>query len=176
MHNCWPLLPPSSSALTKHQLLAANIAKQVNDNEPKNIFKIGDGCGGCRRNRSPNRECICPCSQLGKYDFGSGPAITDRLNQGAFPAIPTGSRISGGRGSDGDDAIRGDCVKFGMDRNTNEVRYREVHVEPRFDNPYFPSAYKELNGLLAAELNGSPPIEYMDTFNYGFWGEGHTWP
>ena len=19
-------------------------------------------------------------------------------------------------------------------------------------------------------------IEYMDTFMYGFWGEGHTWP
>jgi hypothetical protein len=29
---------------------------------------------------------------------------------------------------------------------------------------------------LAAEFNGSPAIEFIDTFMYGFWGEGHTWP
>jgi hypothetical protein len=48
--------------------------------------------------------------------------------------------------------------------------------EPRYDHPAFQDAYKELNGLMAAELNGSPLIEFMDTFMYGFWGEGHTWP
>ena len=48
--------------------------------------------------------------------------------------------------------------------------------EPRYDHPAFQDAYKELNGLLAAELNGNPLIEFMDTFMYGFWGEGHTWP
>ncbi len=29
---------------------------------------------------------------------------------------------------------------------------------------------------MAAEFNGSPAIEFIDTFLYGFWGEGHTWP
>jgi hypothetical protein len=29
---------------------------------------------------------------------------------------------------------------------------------------------------LAAEFNGSPAIEFINTFMYGFWGEGHTWP
>jgi hypothetical protein len=36
--------------------------------------------------------------------------------------------------------------------------------------------FRELNGLLAAEFNGNPQIEYMDTMMYGFWGEAHTWP
>ena len=60
--------------------------------------------------------------------------------------------------------------------NSNEVRYRQVHLRPRYDDPHFQDAYRELNGLLAAELNGNPLVEYMDTFMYGFWGEGHTWP
>lgn len=48
--------------------------------------------------------------------------------------------------------------------------------EPRYDHPYFQEAFDELNGLLAAELNGNPQVEFIDTFLYGFWGEGHTWP
>jgi hypothetical protein len=48
--------------------------------------------------------------------------------------------------------------------------------EPRYDHPYFQEAFGELNALLAAELDGSPLVEYVDTFMYGFWGEGHTWP
>lgn len=48
--------------------------------------------------------------------------------------------------------------------------------EPRYDHPYFQEAFQELNGLLAAELNGNPLVEFIDTFMYGFWGEGHTWP
>ena len=48
--------------------------------------------------------------------------------------------------------------------------------QPRYDHPFFQQAFKELVGLLAAEFNGSPLIEYIDTFMYGFWGEGHTWP
>jgi hypothetical protein len=48
--------------------------------------------------------------------------------------------------------------------------------QPRFDHPFFQQAFKELVGLLAAEYNGSPAIEFIDTFMYGFWGEGHTWP
>jgi hypothetical protein len=48
--------------------------------------------------------------------------------------------------------------------------------QPRFDHPFFQQAFRELNGLLAAEFNGNPGIEFIDTFMYGFWGEGHTWP
>jgi len=47
--------------------------------------------------------------------------------------------------------------------------------QPRFDHPFFQQAFRELIGLLAAEFNGSPDIEFIDTFMYGFWGEGHTW-
>jgi hypothetical protein len=55
-------------------------------------------------------------------------------------------------------------------------RDKQGYSEPRYDHPAFQDAYRELNALLAAELDGSPLIEYMDTFMYGFWGEGHTWP
>src|SRR5882757_5779670 len=48
--------------------------------------------------------------------------------------------------------------------------------QPRFDHPFFQQAFGELVGLLAAEFNGSPAVEFVDTFLYGFWGEGHTWP
>jgi hypothetical protein len=55
-------------------------------------------------------------------------------------------------------------------------RRKAAYYEPRYDYPFFQDCFKELNELLAAELDGSPQIEFMDTFMYGFWGEGHTWP
>jgi hypothetical protein len=48
--------------------------------------------------------------------------------------------------------------------------------QPRFDHPFFQQAFAELVGLLAAEFNGNAAVEFIDTFMYGFWGEGHTWP
>ena len=58
-----------------------------------------------------------------------------------------------------------------------EPRYdHPYYEEPRYDHPYFQEAFAELNGLLAAEFNGSPLLEFFDTFMYGFWGEGHTAP
>jgi len=54
-----------------------------------------------------------------------------------------------------------------------EKRERE---EPNCDHPYFQKAFQELIGLLAAEYDGHPDVEYVDTCMYGFWGEGHTWP
>jgi hypothetical protein len=51
-----------------------------------------------------------------------------------------------------------------------------ARYQPRFDDPFFQQTFKELVGLLAAEFNGNPNIEFIDTFMYGFWGEGHTWP
>jgi hypothetical protein len=48
--------------------------------------------------------------------------------------------------------------------------------QPRFDDPFFQSAFADLVGNLAVEFNGNPQVEFVDTFMYGFWGEGHTWP
>lgn len=56
------------------------------------------------------------------------------------------------------------------------MRNPYAHSQPRYDHPAFQQAFQELIGLLAAEFNGSPAIEFVDTFMYGFWGEGHTWP
>lgn len=60
--------------------------------------------------------------------------------------------------------------------DSSRVRYRKEHRLPRYDNPAYQAAFRELNELLADELDGSDLVEYMDTFMYGFWGEGHTWP
>jgi len=55
-------------------------------------------------------------------------------------------------------------------------RRKSAYYEPRYDDPFFQGCFRELNELLGAELDGSAQIEFMDTFMYGFWGEGHTWP
>jgi hypothetical protein len=57
-------------------------------------------------------------------------------------------------------------------------RERNPHAlyQPCFQDPFFQDCFAELVGLLADEFNGNPAIEFMDTFMYGFWGEGHTWP
>jgi hypothetical protein len=60
--------------------------------------------------------------------------------------------------------------------NPAEVRYHKEHRMPRYDHAAYQAAFRELNALLAAELNGHPLVEFMDTMMYGFWGEGHTWP
>ena len=60
--------------------------------------------------------------------------------------------------------------------NPGEQRYKKDNRVPRYDVPAYQAAFRELNSLLAAELNGNPQIEFMDTMMYGFWGEGHTWP
>jgi hypothetical protein len=64
------------------------------------------------------------------------------------------------------------------DRKEAEKYLKNPHAryQPRFDDPFFQDAFKELVGLLAAEFDGSPDVEFIDTFMYGFWGEGHTWP
>jgi hypothetical protein len=56
------------------------------------------------------------------------------------------------------------------------MRYRKDNRVPQYDHPAYQAAFRELNGLLADELNGHPQVEFMDTLMYGFWGEGHTWP
>src|SRR5579864_2042363 len=53
---------------------------------------------------------------------------------------------------------------------------RRTRYEPRYDDPAFQAAFRELVDLLADSYDGHPDVEYVDTFMYGFWGEGHTWP
>jgi len=67
-------------------------------------------------------------------------------------------------------------LKGEWNRHSAETRYNKEHSMPRYDSPAYQAAFRELNELLAQELNGNPWVEYMDTFMYGFWGEGHTWP
>jgi hypothetical protein len=52
----------------------------------------------------------------------------------------------------------------------------KVQYAPQYDHPAFISALREMDELLADLYNGHPQIEFMDTYMYGFWGEGHTWP
>jgi len=56
------------------------------------------------------------------------------------------------------------------------LRNPHGRYQPRFDDPFFQECFKELVGLLASEFDGNPNVEFIDTFMYGFWGEGHTWP
>jgi hypothetical protein len=56
------------------------------------------------------------------------------------------------------------------------LRNPHARYQPRFDDPFFQQAFKDLVGAMATEFNGNPIIEFIDTFMYGFWGEGHTWP
>ena len=56
------------------------------------------------------------------------------------------------------------------------LRNPHARYQPRFDDPFFQQSFRELVTLLASEFNGNPNIEFIDTFMYGFWGEGHTWP
>ena len=59
--------------------------------------------------------------------------------------------------------------RSGSSRNQN-IEY----LEPQYHHPEFQKAFRELNELLAAELDGNPRIEFMDLMMYGWWGEGHT--
>jgi hypothetical protein len=72
-----------------------------------------------------------------------------------------------------------DLVLSDQESAASAKRYLEnphSRYQPRYDHPFFQQAFKELVGLLAAEFDGNPLVEYIDTFMYGFWGEGHTWP
>jgi hypothetical protein len=72
-----------------------------------------------------------------------------------------------------------DLILSDQEGSDSAKRYLEnphSRYQPRFDHPFFQRAFKELVGELAAEFDGNPLIEFIDTFMYGFWGEGHTWP
>ena len=72
-----------------------------------------------------------------------------------------------------------DLVLSDQESSAEAKRYLQnphSRYQPRYDDPFFQQAFEELVGQLAAEFDGNPQIEFMDTFMYGFWGEGHTWP
>jgi hypothetical protein len=72
-----------------------------------------------------------------------------------------------------------DLVLSDKENEKSAERYlRNPHsrYQPRFNDPFFQQAFRELVGAMAAEFNGNSTIEFIDTFMYGFWGEGHTWP
>ena len=229
---------------------------------------------------------LVPAHNWGKYDFGSGPTITDRLNQGPFPQYPPDAVIPTDEvamtTTSSDDVVpgfgKGLVTYITADMGTDEIKsdnipqaiedlvkfplgqklyirptWREIQprpgrlqlpdylkqvfdlakkngkgigmriqmsapdywhapalpdfvlekvptvelvmdpresaaqgerflknpytkYQPRFDHPFFQQAFEDLIGQLAAEFNGNPSIEFIDTFMYGFWGEGHTWP
>jgi hypothetical protein len=48
------------------------------------------------------------------------------------------------------------------------------YMEPKYDHPEFQKAFREMNELLAAELDSNPLVEFMDLMMYGWWGEAHT--
>lgn len=251
-------------------------------------FLIGGGVAALAAGVGvPKARAIVPAHNWGKYDFGSGPVVKDRLNQGPFPQyppeeiIPTDSVVmtttpseapveNYGRGLEtyitadmGTEEIKApnipqaieDLVKFPLGEvlyirptwreiqpnpgglalpdyiklvlklakeNNKRVAFRIQLVAPDYSepslpdfilkkvpmvkltgpwnpnhppkdalrylghpwsysvpeyaNPFFQKSFDDLIGLLAAEFNGNPLIEYMDTIMYGFWGEGHTWP
>jgi hypothetical protein len=235
---------------------------------------------------SGKAQGFVPAHNWGKYDFGSGPPVTDRLNQGPFPQYPPDAVIptdevvmtttpsedvvpNYGKGlityitaDMGTDEIKADNIPqaiedlvrfplgqqlyirptwrevqprpgrlelpeylklvFDLAKKNNKrigmriqmsapdytheaalpdfvlekvpkvdlvlndkenqrsaeryLRNPYARYQPRFDDPFFQQSFKELVGLLAGEFNGNPAIEFIDTFMYGFWGEGHTWP
>src|ERR1700735_2882091 len=72
-----------------------------------------------------------------------------------------------------------DLVLSDQENAAESKRYLQnphSRYQPRYADRFFQQSFEELVGLLAAEFDGNPQIEFMDTFMYGFWGEGHTWP
>lgn len=65
--------------------------------------------------------------------------------------------------------------KVGKNDRTGGLQGKAQYM-PKYADPVFQKAWREFDDLLAAKYNGDPRIEYMDTYMYGFWGEGHNWP
>ncbi len=72
------------------------------------------------------------------------------------------------------DFVREKVPLVDIGRRSTERQTDFDFFEPRYDNPEFQRAFRELNELLAAEFDGNPLVEFVDLMMYGFWGEGHT--
>jgi hypothetical protein len=250
----------------------------------RHFLKRGSALAAAAGAGAATSQAFVPAHNWGKYDFGSGPPVTDRLDQGPFPQYPPEAVIPNddvvmtitpseevvpnyGKGlvtyitadmgtaeiksanipKAIEDLVRfplgqklyirptwreiqprpgrlefPDYIKLVLDlskKNNKRIAFRiqmsapdyfhapalpefildkvplvklvgtwkegpipkwaqnpYAQYQPRFDDPLFQRAFRELVGLLAAEFNGNPLVEFVDTFMYGFWGEGHTWP
>jgi hypothetical protein len=58
----------------------------------------------------------------------------------------------------------------GLSGQNGVVEWRE----PAYHHPAFQAAFRELNELLAAELDSDKTVEFADLMMYGLWGEGHS--
>ena len=56
------------------------------------------------------------------------------------------------------------------------TRQFESYSAPHYHHPRFLEALDEFDALLAERYNSHAGIEFVDTYMYGFWGEGHSWP
>jgi hypothetical protein len=54
----------------------------------RDFFKSSVAVAGALTLQSESALGLVPAHNWGKYDFGSGPAVADRLNQGPFPQYP----------------------------------------------------------------------------------------
>ena len=72
------------------------------------------------------------------------------------------------------DFVREKVPLINIGRKSKERTTDFDFFEPQYDHPEFQKAFRELTGLLAAEFDNNPLMEFMDLMMYGFWGEGHT--
>src|SRR5581483_11447531 len=54
----------------------------------RDFLKTGVALAAAAELASKSAHALVPAHNWDKYDFGSGPAVTDRLNQGPFPQYP----------------------------------------------------------------------------------------
>src|SRR6202167_3992701 len=84
--------------------------------------------------------------QMSAPDYAHQPALPDFV----LEKVPTVDLLVGGK----EDSASAE--RF--------LRNPYSRYQPRFDHPFFQQAFSELVGLLAAEFNGSPAIEFINTF------------
>jgi hypothetical protein len=252
----------------------------------RQFLKTGAALAAAIEAGSGPLHALVPAHNWERYDFGSGPAVSDRLNQGPFPQYPPGAVIPTDEVVMTTTPSEGAVPNYGMglityitaDMGTDEIKadnvsqaiedlvrlplgqklyirptWREIQpkpgrlelpdylklvfdlakkddkrialrvqmsapdywhapalpdfvlekvpkvdlvmdphesaaegerflknpysrYQPRFDHPVFQQAFRDLVAQMAAEFDGNPSVEFIDTFLYGFWGEGHTWP
>jgi len=72
-----------------------------------------------------------------------------------------------------------DLVLSDQENRASAQRYLQnphSRYQPRFDHPFFSAGIQRTGWPIGSGIRCNPLIEFIDTFMYGFWGEGHTWP
>jgi len=63
---------------------------------------------------------------------------------------------------------------FVLERSGGGVELNKRMIVPRYEHPEFQAAFRDLNRMLAAELDQHPNVEFIDLMGYGPWGEWHS--